>query len=220
MKIAIISKKTFWSDYLAEKVKKLDLECFYLNSCNLEQLKEINPDWVFFFHWSQIVKKEVYDSFKCVVAHTGVLPEFRGGSPLQNQIIRNIQTTNVNLIKMEEKVDSGAIYCKKAISLQGSLSDIWLTISNVTFELIKECVYKNPQPIPQDKANFKPLKRRKLQSINFNSNSLFEIYDEIRMMDDEHYPKSFVFIGDYKLEFTRSKIQQGAVLADVRITKR
>lgn len=220
MKIVIISKKTFWADHLVKKINNLHLESFYLNSCKEEELQRIQPDWIFFFHWSEIVKKEIYNNFNCVVVHTGLLPEFRGGSPIQNQIVMGVQTTDVNLLKMEQSVDSGSVYCKKAISLQGTLSDIWLTISNVTFELIKKCIYENSPPVPQNKTNLKPLKRRKLQPINFNSDDLFEIYDEIRMMDDDHYPKSFVFIDNYKLEFTRSKLQQGVILADVRITKK
>ena len=47
--------------------------------------------------------------------HPSALPKFRGGSPIQNQIIRNIKNSKVTLFKMNEKIDAGPIILSKKV---------------------------------------------------------------------------------------------------------
>ena len=45
--------------------------------------------------------------------HPSKLPLFAGGSPLQNQIIRNVKQSAVTLFIMNEKIDQGNIIAQK-----------------------------------------------------------------------------------------------------------
>jgi methionyl-tRNA formyltransferase len=220
MKVLLISKDTKWSRSLFSSLSNNDFECMYSSVCSKTLLDNIKPDWVFFFHWSEIIIEPIFKNYKCVVVHTGKLPECRGGSPIQNQIMDGITTTHVNLLTMEEKVDSGKIYCKEAISLQGSLSDIWQTITRVTCNLIKKCVIENPKPVNQTSKECMVYKRRKKQPIKFdNVKNISYIYEQIRMMDDDEYPTSYITMGDYTLEFSRAKLKGNGLLSDVFIYK-
>ena len=149
MKILVVSKDNIWTRKLVHLLYKEKYDCTYTSICSKELIDNINPDWVFFFHWSDIVSKEVYNNYKCVVIHTGKLPKDRGGSPLQNQILNGITHTKVNAIEMKEQVDSGAIYYSMPLTLQGNITDIWLSIASITHKLINYCVTINPEPIPQ-----------------------------------------------------------------------
>ena len=51
-------------------------------------LSDIKPEFVFFPHWSWLIPEEVYEHFNCVVFHMTDLPFGRGGSPLQNLLVR------------------------------------------------------------------------------------------------------------------------------------
>ena len=42
---------------------------------------------IFFFHWSYIVPKKIYNTYECINIHTSNLPDGKGGSPLQHQIV-------------------------------------------------------------------------------------------------------------------------------------
>ena len=129
-------------------------------------------------------------------------------------------TSNVNLLTMESNIDSGKIYCCDQISLQGSLSDIWQTITYVTCNLIKKCVIENPKPLSQPNKECMVYKRRKKQPIKFdNVKNISYIYEQIRMMDDDEYPCSYIVIGDYTLEFSRAKLKDNGLLSDVFIYK-
>ena len=50
-------------------------------------LFEFCPDIILFYGWSSIIPNEIIDKYKCLMLHPSALPKFRGGSPIQNQII-------------------------------------------------------------------------------------------------------------------------------------
>ena len=51
-------------------------------------LVQIEPRYVFFLHWSTRIPREIFEQHECVVFHMTDLPFGRGGSPLQNLILR------------------------------------------------------------------------------------------------------------------------------------
>ena len=220
MKVLIISKDNIWTRKLSHLLYKEKYDCTYTSICDKELIDHINPDWVFFFHWSDIVPKEIYNNHKCVVIHTGRLPKDRGGSPIQNQILNKITHTRVNAIEMKEQVDSGAIYYSMPLTLQGSLTDIWLSIADTTHKLINYCVTVNPEPIPQN-GTPQIYKRIKDNQLKFDSTKdLLYIYDQIRMVDDDSYPNPYIEIGEYKIEFSRAKINNNNIITDATISKK
>ena len=217
MKILIVSKDNLWTRKLVHKLYKTKYDITW---SSIGIVDDIKPDWVFFFHWSDIVPKEVYEKYKCAVIHTGNLPKDRGGSPIQNQILNGINNTKVNIIEMGEPVDSGAIYCSHPITLQGNIKDIWLSIADIAFDLILECIIEDPIPKYQ-MGTPQTYKRIKDNSIKFDSTKdISYIHDQIRMVDDINYPNAYLDIGDYRLEFSRAKLGYEEIIADVKIRKK
>lgn len=224
MKILLISKENSWSKQLHNLLKKEVRINFdrldWLYSCDENEIKKLNPDWIFFFHWSDIVSKEIYTNFKCVVLHTANLPDGRGGHPIQNQILSGVIESRLNAVKMTDVIDGGPIYTSRSVTLQGTLSDIWFTLAQVAAPLIKEIVLTNPEPIEQSSGDIF-YKRRKNTQIEFEfTKDLTYIYDTIRMVDAEDYSKAYIEIGEFKLEFSRAKFEKNNIIADVRITKK
>ena len=54
------------------------------------QIEQFKPDLVLFYGWSDIIGSRMIESGKCLMLHPSPLPKYRGGSPIQNQIIRNV----------------------------------------------------------------------------------------------------------------------------------
>ena len=155
-----------------------------------------------------------------MVLHAGNLPRGRGGTPLQNQILDGIVETRVNAITMERQVDSGDIYCALPLTLQGSITDIWLAITDRVYKLIKHCVRDDPVPQKQE-GRPQIYKRNKNNVLPLqNGCELVEIHKFIQMLDGETYPNAFCEIGNFKLEFSRSKLKKDCVVSDVTIRKR
>ena len=61
------------------------------------KIQKINPSIIFFPDWSWKVPEKIVKNFKCVCFHEAPLPKFRGGSPLQNQIIRGKTKTKFTI---------------------------------------------------------------------------------------------------------------------------
>ena len=87
-------------------------------------IKRINPSIIFFPDWSWKVPEEIVRNFKCVCFHEAPLPKFRGGSPIQNQILRGKTKTKTTAFIMNEKIDAGNIILQKDLSYK-NISDKW-----------------------------------------------------------------------------------------------
>ena len=87
-------------------------------------------DTIFFLGWSWIVDKNIIDNYNCICLHPSPLPKYRGGSPIQNQIINKEQVSAVSFFKMNDKLDQGKILYQAPFSLKGELNDIFNRIIN------------------------------------------------------------------------------------------
>jgi len=185
-----------------------------LNSKNLE---EIQPNFIFFPHWNWYVEPKIFNNYNCVLFHTAPLPYGRGGSPIQNLILKGFESSPVCAVKMDESLDGGPIYLKKYISLNGSLGEIFLEINTVVNQMIKEIIENKPKPVKQI-GN--PLIFKRIDPINNEINGSLtkkELYDKIRMLDAEDYPKAFIKLGGYILEFTSATYDGNNINAKVEI---
>ena len=70
------------------------------------------------------------------------MPFGRGGSPLQNLIIKNFSKTKISAFKCNDILDGGDIYLKKNLNLKGSAEKIFRNSSKIIFEMICEILKK------------------------------------------------------------------------------
>jgi methionyl-tRNA formyltransferase len=149
------------------------------------------------------------------------LPYGRGGSPLQNLIVRGHKDTKVSAIKVCKDVDAGDVYLKRNLSLYGTAEEIFMRSSSVSVRMIEEIITKNLKPVPQEG---KPVafKRRKPEESNIaDLSDLEKVYDYIRMLDAEGYPKAFLETEFFRFEFSRASLKaDSSIIADVRIIKK
>lgn len=186
-----------------------------------ELLDEIKPAYVFFIHWSWYVPKEIYDKYKCVVFHPADVPFGRGGSPIQNLIVRGYTDTVISAIAVGRELDCGDVYMKCDLSLNGTVEEILMRMSQkVCFYMIPEIIKTKIVPERQMGEVVTFARRKPKDSeIDFNKN-MQEIYDLIRMLDGEGYPRAYIDIGQYRLEFNRAALHSESIIADVKIERR
>ena len=80
------------------------------NLCTKKFIDTISPDIIFFYGWSWIVPGNVIDNYICLCLHPSKLPKYRGGSPIQNQVISGEEGSAVSIFKMGKGLDDGPIY--------------------------------------------------------------------------------------------------------------
>ena len=125
MKTIVVVAVKSWNIKNFKRLKELDSDfnwVLFTDKYELtkERLEELDPEFVFFVHWSWIIKKDIYENFNCIVFHMTDLPFGRGGSPLQNLISRGIKKTKLSAIKVVRDIDAGPIYMKAATKPQNS----------------------------------------------------------------------------------------------------
>lgn len=225
MKTYIILSQKTWNNNLEERLQQKFPEHKFIHistheDFTQEHLQELNPDKVFIPHWSYIIPESIWGNFECIVFHMTDLPYGRGGSPLQNLIVRGHKETKISALRVEKGLDTGDIYMKKPLSLYGSAEEIYMRASGIIESMIEEIIQDDPEPQKQT-GNPVEFKRRKAKESDISGlDDLDTIYDYIRMLDAEGYPKAFISVGGFKYEFSR--VQQkadGSLVADVRISK-
>ncbi|MBN18540.1 MAG: methionyl-tRNA formyltransferase [Chloroflexi bacterium] len=172
----------------------------------ISKIQNIDPKFIFFPDWSWILPNEIIKNYQCVCIHESNLPKFRGGSPLQNQIIRGIKKTKSTAFLMNEKIDAGKILLKKELSLDGTLDEIFLRMENNNYDLITKIIqgkYKltSQKGIP---SFFNRRKPSQSELKNLNHSKLY-LHNFIRMLSDP-YPNAFIKIGKKKIIFKSSKL--------------
>jgi len=185
----------------------------------LDNLLILNPKYIFFPHWSHIIPEKIYNNFNCVIFHMTDLPYGRGGSPLQNLIVRGHSKTMISAIKCVRELDAGPVYLKKSLSLEGSAKSIFNRATDVVEKMIAEIIEKRPEAVPQ-KGKIVVFKRRRPEEGNLkNLRSLGKMYDYIRMLDAPGYPRAFLETENIKLEFDRAKYEEGKLKARLKVIK-
>ena len=183
-----------------------------------EFLKKIKPHYIFFLHWSYIIPKEIWSKHNCIVFHMTDLPFGRGGSPLQNLVTRKYSETKISALKVEAGIDTGKIYLKKKLSLLGTAEEIFLRVGDILYNMIHEIILYKMEPKSQ-KGKVTLFKRRAPKESNISDLSdLNSVFDFIRMLDADGYPKAFIETAHLRFEFSRASLKVNGIIADVKIT--
>lgn len=181
-------------------------------------VRSIDPKYIFFLHWSWEVPGEIVNAYECVGFHMTDVPYGRGGSPLQNLILRGHRRTKLTALRMVAAFDAGPIYLKEELSLEGSAEEIYVRASNLAATMIRRMIEERIKPVPQtgEPAIFK--RRKPHESRIPELSTLQNLHDFVRMLDAEGYPQAFLEHAGFRYEFSRAVLYDGRIIADVKIT--
>ena len=222
----LVSEKE-WHISLFQNLKKYFVESSWIlisnkDDFNFNKLNLLSPVKILIPHWSYVIPPEIYNNFECIVFHMTDLPYGRGGSPLQNLIVKGHKSTKITAIKINKGIDTGDFYSKRNLSLLGTAHEIFIRSSNIIEEMIKEIITKDLIPKPQVGKEVEFKRRRPEEGDISDLSSLKKVYDYIRMLDADGYPHAFLETSNLKFEFFNSYLdtKSNTVLANVRITKK
>ena len=183
-------------------------------------LAAFKPRFIFFPHWSWKIPAGIYEGFECVIFHMTDLPFGRGGSPLQNLVVRGIAETQLTALRCVAALDAGPIYLKCPLSLLGTAEEILLRASKLTGEMIENIVRE--QPMPQLQVGEPVIFRRRtpLDGDLADLKGLEQVFNYIRMLDADGYPPAFIETEHFRLEFRRASLKPDSIIADVKIFRK
>ena len=172
-----------------------------------------NPDLILWYGWSWIIPKKILKKYYSVMLHPSPLPKYRGGSPIQNQIIKGETTSAVTLFKMDGGIDTGDIIYQELFSLEGDLEDIFKHITYIGTDLSVKMLnnFPNLNLTPQDNTKSTYFNRRTPEQSEITLEELRgstakDLYNKIRALQDP-YPNAFIKCKNgTKLYLTKSQL--------------
>ncbi|TGM60691.1 formyltransferase family protein [Leptospira vanthielii] len=210
MKILCVGYREWALEIYDELAKKSDNVFLILRSKSQFSegiLNDFKPDLVLFYGWSWIIPAQILENYKCLMLHPSPLPKYRGGSPIQNQIIAGEKKSMVSIFVMTNELDAGDILVQKEISFEGKLSDIFRSIVETGISSTLEILENDIRAIKQDDSQATYCKRRKPEDSEITideikSASAEYLYNKIRMLADP-YPNAYIRTADGKKLFLK-----------------
>ncbi len=191
-----------------------------VNSKKVESIiKKNKPDLNIVAGFPYIIKKKIYNipKYGTINLHAGKLPEYRGGSPLNWQIINNEKKIGISIIKLTQKLDAGDIICSKKFDLKNGY-DINKVheLSNKYFSLLTinaiQKILKNKKFKKQDVKKAKYWRQRKELDgfLDFKTMKDIEVFNFIRAIT-KPYPCAFINYKKKKIKIVKCKINKRAL---------
>jgi len=219
MKYIIITKK-IWDKKNFSILNKRKV--IFFNKLEQKNIFKLKPRFIFFIHWSNYIPSSIYKKFECVQFHSSNLPNGRGGSPIQNQILMGKKITKLCAFKVGKQIDAGPIYYKKDLNLKGSAEDILKRMEKISVKIIKKIIKSKKLFLKTQYGKPTFFKRRKAEQSRINKKYFSKInkfYDFVRMLDADGYPKAFFIKDGIKFEFNKIKKFKNLYTSHVTIKK-
>jgi len=212
-KIAILAKHKFYFEDVLTTLKDLKVEVSFFQTID-EFLSQDEKEkkyfkFLFFPHYSKLIPKEIISEYVCIGFHTGNLPSDRGGSPIQNKILRGEYRTLVSALRLTEELDSGPIYCSRPVDLEfgdieSILKNISVHISTMILEIIQTEIIPQPQKgIPKYQSRIKQFN----SELDLSILNIKTLYDRIRMVDGLDYPPAYIIINKFKITMNNAQLE-------------
>ena len=202
-KYLVASIGSWNKDIYKKETKSIKARWFYAGNINEfnKIIQKHKFDFIFFLHWRWIVPQKIVKNQNCICFHMTDLPYGRGGSPLQNLILRGHKETKLTAFVMNNKLDAGDILLKRKLSLKGSAHEIYIRTSKLSWKIIKTIIHKKIKKKKQEGKVEKFRRRAAYQSEIPKNLTISEIYDFIRMLDAPEYPLAHINYGTTKIYF-------------------
>ena len=181
-------------------------------ACYVERTQDVpEGDAAFLLGCSRIVPAEILRrNRQNLVVHGSDLPRGRGFSPVPWQVLEGRNRIPIVLFQAEETLDSGPIYFRDAIELDGTelLDEIrtktWQKIEGLIGRFLEG--HRTALPVPQHgEPTFYPKRTRKDDELD-PAMTLASQFDHLRIVDNERYPAWFTYRGQrYLLKISKDE---------------
>tara|TARA_R110002020_G_scaffold416824_1_gene626040 strand:- start:309 stop:941 length:633 start_codon:yes stop_codon:yes gene_type:complete len=201
-----------WALEIYDQVKN-EIDCKLIKGKDEFNYTKFNKnDIIFFIGWSWIIKDYLIENNKCICLHPSPLPKYRGGSPIQHQIINGESLSAVTFFEMTDELDAGDILYKEYFSLKGNLKDIFSRIIPLGVSGILRILNFNTIKESQDESKATFYKRRKpgeseIYTSDFLDHTAKELHNKIRSLQDP-YPNAYIQCKDQKLFITKTYLNE------------
>ncbi len=157
-------------------------------------------DICFILSCSRIIEQKYLDlNTNNIVVHASDLPEGKGFSPMQWQILEGKDEIIITLFEAVKEVDAGPYYLKKVLKFEGTelYNELRYKLGKIVVEMCLDFVnsYNKLMPIAQNGNETFYRKRTSKDDELDPHKSIAEQFNHFRIADNENYPLWFEYKG-------------------------
>lgn len=178
----------------------------------LSELGEVEIPVCLVAGWYHMLPRHFRNRFPhgCIGFHASLLPQLRGGAPLNWAILTGLETTGVTMLQLEDGVDDGPVYGQKSfpISPRTTIADL-ITASGeacaaLVDELLPSILSGSAHPVAQQGAPSYGLQRQPEDGrIQWSSTS--ESIDRLVRAVGRPYPGAFSYLDGQHISIWRTE---------------
>jgi methionyl-tRNA formyltransferase len=98
-------------------VKQAALELGLPVSHSVDDAVDVDADLGVVVAFGRIIRPHVLDRLPMINVHFSLLPRWRGAAPVERAILAGDETTGVDLMRVEEGLDTGAVYARAELPI-------------------------------------------------------------------------------------------------------
>lgn len=126
----------------------------------IQELKNMNPDFIIVVAYGQILPKEVIDipKYACINLHASLLPKYRGAAPINWAVVKGEKKSGNTTMLMDVGLDTGDMLLKQEVTITedmtaGDLHDILMKDgAGLLVETIKRMIKGDIERIKQNES--------------------------------------------------------------------
>jgi len=235
--IAVYTATEMISDRIADYIKfdpieigipSLNLYKVYTtnNEAFISKMEELEPDLIIVASWSYIIPNEIFKICPVIGFHYSLLPDRRGGAPINWAIMDGEKETGISMYRMNDIIDGGDIIdqCRIPINETDTPRNILDKIEVILPYMLENwiiCILNGvTRFVPQDIERIgvkKVYRQRKPEDSDLDKayfENLKSVYDFIRALDDP-YPNAFLdFANKFKITFSKARMENNKIYVE------
>lgn len=178
----------------------------------IEELKDMNPDFIIVVAFGQILTKEVLDipKYGCINLHGSILPMYRGAAPINWAIIKGEKVSGNTTMLMDIGLDTGDMLLKDEVEIPedmtaGELYDILkVRGADLLKDTIEGMINGTITPEKQsDETFYAKMLNKEIAIIDWNDTAE-NIHNLIRGLNP--WPMAYTYYMNEKMKVFESKV--------------
>ena len=186
-------------------------------------MRERRPDVALVIAYGRILTREVLDVPRvgCLNVHASILPKFRGAAPIAWAILSGDGETGVDLMRMEEGLDTGPVLASARLPIDPdeTAGELGMRVGLLAAQLVRasliDAIDGKLEPKPQDdsKATLAPMLKKEDGLIDWRRPAR-ALHDHVRGM--QPWPGAVTTLPSGKtLKLVRTRVIEGRVAGGV-----
>lgn len=142
----------------------------------VEQICNATPDYIVAVAYGKLLPPDILALARgeCLNVHGSLLPRHRGAAPIQWSILAGDEEGGVSVMRMEEGMDTGAVFAKEALPIDGrNAEQLGWELATRGARLLCQTIEKiengTADPVPQEEAlaTYAPMIRKEDGHLDF-----------------------------------------------------